>query len=349
MKRWTGWILTAAFLAWLSTAAFQVDETEFAVVTQFGRPVRTVLAAGLQFKLPAPVQTVLRFDRRLQVFETPAVRSVADDAAPDETGGRSGDEFLTRDKKNVVVSTYTAWRIAPEEAGLTRFLQSVRDVPRAEVRLSDLVVSELGATLGEQPFSSLVTNDATQWKWSELVSQIATRCRTRAREDFGVEIVDFQIQRLSFPEQNRRSVFERMRAERERIASQYRSEGDAEARKIRSAAELKAAEIRAAADEEYLRIVGGADAEATRVYGEAYGRDPEFYEFERSLDTLALALTENATAVFSAANRFLAPLIQYGSGPAPHAGEAPRTPSAAAASQSSAQRGFDAGEGIPSR
>jgi membrane protease subunit HflC len=297
MKRLTTIVVAVLLAWWASTAAFQVDETEYAVVTQFGRPVRSILDAGLQFKWPVPIQWVLRFDRRVQVFETPAA-------------GRPSDEFLTRDKKNVVVGTYTVWRIGRSEAALSRFLQSVRDVERAEVRLADLVVSELGAALGQNPFSALITKDAAEWKWPQLVSDIGRRCRETALRDYGVEIVDFQVQRLSFPEQNRRSVFERMRAERERIASQYRSEGDAEARKIRSEAELEANRIRAEAEEQHLKIVGAADAEATRIYGEAYGQDPEFYKFVRALETYATALDENTVAIFSAANEFLKPLIQ---------------------------------------
>ncbi|MEE8169205.1 MAG: protease modulator HflC, partial [Phycisphaerae bacterium] len=215
-------------------------------------------------------------------------------------------------KKNVVVGTYTVWRIARDAEALQRFLETIRDNKGAEIRIADLVISELGATLGAHPFTALVTTQSDEWRWRDLVSGIAARCRDKARDDFGIEIVDFQLQRLSFPEQNRRSVFERMRSERERIAARYRSEGDTEARRIRAEADQAAGRIRAEADEQHLRIVGEADAGAARIYAEAYGRDPEFYEFIRSLDTFGKAFDEKTVAIFSAASRFLRPLIEFG-------------------------------------
>ncbi|MFQ5720068.1 MAG: SPFH domain-containing protein, partial [Acidobacteriota bacterium] len=205
------------------TAVFQVDQTEFAVVTQFGQPVRSILEPGLKFKWPGPFQSVIRFDNRLQMFETPAAQ-------------RRYEEFLTLDKKNVLVGTYTVWRIAPDEHGLSRFLETVRDLPRAEIRLADLVAAELGVALGNHEFAALVTTDRDQWQWPDIVQDIGRRCREAARRAYGIEIVDFQIARLSFPTQNRVSVFERMREERRRIAAQYRAEGDKEARKITATA-----------------------------------------------------------------------------------------------------------------
>lgn len=292
MRSIVAWVLVALLLWWASTFAYQVNETEVAIVTQFGRPVSTVLTAGLRFKWPEPIQSVLRFDRRLQMFETP-------------TASRPNDEFLTQDKKNVVVSTYTVWRIPNDEHAVMRFLQTVRDSNRAEERLADLVLAELGAMLGAHPFAELISDKAESWKWPQHVHAVTDRCQARARADFGIEIVDFQIQRIAFPEQNRRSVFERMRAERERIASQYRAEGQEEAAKIRAAARGEEVRILAEADEHARRIRGEADAEATRIFGEAHSQDPEFFEYLRSLESYAKSFDENTVLVLSPESRFL--------------------------------------------
>lgn len=304
MRRIVPIIIVLALLAWAATAAFQVDETEFAIVTQFGSPQRTLLDAGLNFKLPLPVQAVRRFDNRVQVFETPGA-------------GRTNDEFLTRDKKNVVVGTYTVWRISREAASVTRFMQSAGDIQGGQERLTDLVVAELGACLGRNDFSTLVTTDAAQWKWRELLAEITSRCRDRAKSDYGVEILDIQIQRLSFPDQNRRSVFERMRAERERMASQYRSEGEEQAIRIRAQARSEETRILAEADEQARRTRGEADANATRIYGDAYGRAPEFYEFLRTLESYGKALDQNTVLVLSGEGRYLRWLNPAASQPAP--------------------------------
>lgn len=312
MKKLSRWIVVLLLLWWCATAAFVVDETEFVVVTQFGRPVRTILEAGLQIKRPWPLESVLRYDSRMQVFETPAPT-------------RPSDEFLTRDKKNVVVGTYTVWRIGRDEASLTRFLETMRDAELAETRLADLVVSELGATLGATDFAALATTDAGAWKWPELVGRIAHRCHQRASADYGIDIVDFQITRFIFPNQNRNAVFDRMRAERERIATRYRSEGEEEAAKIRSAARTRQTEILSQAEEEARRVRGTADAEATRIYGEAYSRDPEFYDFLRTLESYGKTFNPDTVLILSADSPYLRWLKEP---PAPVPSSRPATRSA---------------------
>jgi membrane protease subunit HflC len=270
----------------------RVDETEFVVITKFGNPKRVITQAGLQFKWPAPIETALRFDNRLSVYEHP-------------NSQRREKEYLTKDKKNVVVATYTCWRITPDADSVLKFLETVGDRSGAETRIGDIVVAELGSTLGSYDFSALVSPDPRQRKWTEIISSITERCRRRAAESFGIDIVDFQIQRLNFPEQNRQSVFNRMRAERERIATQYRSEGDQQAMEIRAKAQRQQEEILAQAFRTAEQIKGQADAEASRIYAEAYSRDPEFYEFLRTLESYEKALAEGTTAILSADSHYL--------------------------------------------
>lgn len=292
MRTWiTTLVLIAAVGYVVSTCFVAVDETEFVIVKRFGKPVRTSLDPGLLVKWPVPIETVVRFDNRLQVFEDPAP-------------GVPVKEYLTRDKKNVEVAVSTCWRIAHSEDAVLKFLETVRDAAGAEVRLADVAKSQLNAKLGSSDFETFVSTDEAGRRWTESVADVREVCAKSALDNFGIEIVDFRIQRLSFPAQNRRSVFERMRAERERIATQYRSEGDAEAMQIRAAAEAEQERILAEARAEYERIKGDADAEATRIYGEAYSADPEFYGFLRTLESYETGIDKDTVLVLPAESEF---------------------------------------------
>jgi membrane protease subunit HflC len=298
MKRVITALILLTLLAWWgSTCLVAVDETQYAIITQFGRPVRTVLNPGLQFKWPAPIQTVVRFDNRLQIFEDPAE-------------GTPAKEYLTRDKKNVEVATSTCWRIGRSADDVLKFLEAVRDREGAEVRLGDTVKNQFNAKLGSSDFEALVSTDLDKRRWGEIVEEIRDACATRARESFGIEVVDLRIQRLSFPMQNRRSVFDRMRAEREQMATQYRSEGEAAAMRIRADAQEQQERILAEARAEAGRIRGQADAEATRIYGQAYGVDPDFYRFLRTLESYERGLDADTVLILPSESPFFRLLSQ---------------------------------------
>jgi membrane protease subunit HflC len=168
-----------------------------------------------------------------------------------------------------------------------------------------VVVSELGAALGSHDFSVLVSTDAEQRGWSGFVEAIKQKCGARVEDAYGIDIADVRIQRLNFPEQNRRNVFERMRAERETIAAGYRSEGDEKATAIRAKANRQREEILAEAYETAERVRGQADAQAARTYAEAYAQDREFYNFIRTLEAYEKTLTEGTVAILSGNSEFL--------------------------------------------
>ena len=276
---------------------FVVDQTEYVVQMRFGDPVRTLIEPGLRLKWPWPVDTLVRFDNRLMVLENPAP-------------GQPEKEYLTQDEesgigKNVMVTTYTCWRIKRDKAAVLTFLETMGDRASAEARLGDVVVSELGAALGQRDFSVLVSTDPEQRRWADFLESIQARCSQRVEGAYGIEFVDVKIERLNFPEQNRRNVFERMRAERETIATRYRAEGDEKATAIRAQADRQREEILAKAYEDAERIRGQADAEAARIYAEAYGQDPEFYSFIRTLEAYESSLDEQTVAILSGNSEFL--------------------------------------------
>jgi membrane protease subunit HflC len=302
MRLFVWLVISALIVGLVYTSLFVVDQTQFVIVKRFGDPVRTLIDPGLRLKYPWPIDTLVRFDNRLMLLENPSP-------------GEPDKEYLTQDEqkqdreagigKNIMVTTYTCWRIKRDAKSVLTFLETMGDRASAEARLGDVVVSELGAALGSIPFSVLVSVNKEGRKWSDLLDDIRDRCRTRVEEPYGIEIVDIKIQRLNFPDQNRRNVFERMRAERETIASRYRSEGEEQATTIRAKANREQDEILAEANEEAEKIRGRADAEAARIYAEAYGQDPEFYEFLRTLEAYEKTFDDQTVAILSADSEFL--------------------------------------------
>ena len=291
------WLMLVAIAAIGVSCFFIVDETEYVIQVRFGDPVRTLIEPGLHVKWPWPVDTLVRFDNRLMVLENPGP-------------GEPDKEYLTEDEqsgigKNVVVTTYTCWRIKHSPAAVLRFLETMGNQASAEARLGDAVVSELGAALGRNDFAALVSTDPQQRRWAEFLESIRKKCAAQVEDAYGIEIVDIKLGRLNFPEQNRRNVFERMRAERETIATQYRSQGEEQATGIRARAGRQREEILARAYEEAERIRGTADAEAARIYAEAYGQDPEFYNFLRTLEAYERTLNERTVAILSGQSEFL--------------------------------------------
>ena len=299
-------IVLAAILVLVASCLFVVDQTQYVIQLRFGNPVRTwIKPGGPHLRWPWPVDTLVRMDNRLMVLESPAP-------------GEPDKEYLTQDEqsgigKNVVVTTYTCWRIKRDPESVLRFLQTMGDRASAEARLGDVVVAELGAALGRHDFSVLVSTDTEQRRWNDFLESIRAKCRTRVENDYGIEIVDLKIQRLNFPAQNRRNVFERMQAERETIASRYRSQGDEKATTIRAQAERQRAEILAKAYEQSERIRGQADAAAAHIYAEAYGQDPEFYKFVRTLEAYKKTLNKGTVAILSGSSEFLSLLNRRGS------------------------------------
>ncbi len=279
-----GVVIVVVYL--LITAFVAVDVTETVVITQFGKPVRVVTDAGLVVKWPDPIQIVMRLDKRLQGLDSGL------------------GEYLTSDKKNLVLSYFILWRIVDP----MKFIQTVIGMRLAERRLSDRVNSELGVTIGTYPLSSLLrlkTEGGS--KILEITEKVGMASREQALKEFGIEIVGVRLRRLSFPEQNLRSVYDRMKAERERIAKKYRAEGKERASRVKAQADKEAREILANAYREAQVIMGRGDAKSMGTYAEAQKKDPEFYELTRTLEAYTKFLDEQTTLILSTDS----PLFRY--------------------------------------
>ncbi len=279
--RYRPWLLALLALMVFYRCYLTVRETEFVLITQFGRPLYTIQDAGLHLKLP--FQSATYFDRRLRIYNP------------------RPSEFLTRDKKNLVIEPYVAWRIDDPQ----RFVESVGDPIAAEMRLHDIVWSGLAAALGNHDLESLIAPDPKQVQAAAMLDTLADATGRAALRQYGIRIVDVRIKRLNLPEANKQAVFARMRAERERIARQYRAEGEEQALAIRAGAERQREELLSAAYKDAEKIKGEGDAESTRTYSDAYSRNPRFYKLLRTLESYKKILDDKTTAILSSDSELL--------------------------------------------
>ncbi|MFC2172380.1 protease modulator HflC [Acidobacteriota bacterium] len=270
----TGVLLFLGFVITLIT--FTVNVTEYAVVTQFGRPVKTIEQAGLNFKWPLPVQRVNRLDRRLQLFESKLI------------------EFLTKDKKNIVIKCYVGWEIAEPMI----FFQSVGTIGVAQQKLEDIMIARGGAAIGDFDFEDLISIEKES-HIGDLEGRIRSNLEQQTLRDYGIRIMELGISQLALPEANAFSVYSRMRAERQAIANKYRAEGQEQAAIIRAEADTKKSAILSKAYQEAQVIMGEGEAEASKIYAEAFSKDPEFYKFWRTMETYRKIMDEKTTLILS--------------------------------------------------
>jgi modulator of FtsH protease HflC len=271
-------IVLSAFLL-LSSIFFTIDETQTAIVTRFGRPLDGTTGPGLHAKLPWPIDSVVRLDSRLLIF----------DGEP--------TEMLTQDKKNVIIDCFICWKIVDP----LRFARTVKTRAEAEARLLDISSSELGAQVGSEPMEHFINTKPDLVKLREISKKVAAKVDQMVRPGFGIQVMDLQINGLNLPAQNRASVIKRMRAERDRIATKYRSEGEEEALKIEAQAAAERSQILSEAASKSEAVRGRGEAKAMEIFADAYGKDPEFYRFLRSLQSYE-AFIDKDTTIFVESN-----------------------------------------------
>ena len=270
-------VLAAAAAVALSLMCFfTVDTAEYAVVTQFGQPVQVITEPGLGLKLP--YQSVNKFDNRLFVYAPPL------------------SEFLTLEKTAVVASGVLLWRIAEPR----KFFETVFNRAGAELRLSDILFAELGAAIGRSPLEAFVSTEPNTYRAEAVLADVTGTLREIARRDYGIELVDVQLQRFDFPERNRLRVYARMKSERARISMKYRSEGEEEGLKIRAAANEEKSRLLSEAYKIGEQHRGRGEADAARIYAQALSAAPKFYEFLRTMEATRKFVGAGTTMVLPA-------------------------------------------------
>jgi modulator of FtsH protease HflC len=252
-------------------ALFIVHVNEQAIVLEFGKPVRIISDPGLFWKIPV-VQTVDYFDKRILDLDT----------AP--------QEVTASDQKRIVVDAFARYRITDP----LLFYQTVRDERMVRSRLGPIVESALRRVLGGSTFQDLVRD-----KREILMKRIAHQVNEEGKE-FGLEVVDVRIKRADLPEQNSKNIFDRMRAERQREANEFRAEGAAQGNRIRADADRQVTIIKAEATREGERLRGEGDAERNRIFADAFGRDPDFFAFYRSMQAYEQGMKSSDTRMLLA-------------------------------------------------
>ena len=249
-------VLLAGLGVLAGLSVFTVDERQVAILLQFGKVERTDLRPGLHFKVPV-VQNILKFDARIQTL----------DSEP--------QNYLTFEKKNVIVDSFVKWRIAD----VRRFYTSAGgSILQANNRLGEVILKRLRDEFGKRSIQQVVSGQR-----AEIMDELRVAAKDQA-DELGLEIVDVRIKRVDLPEDVGQSVYNRMRAERLEVAKRFRSEGEEEARQLRATSNKDREVIIAEADREAQITRGAGDARATEIYASAFGQDREFYKFYRSLN-----------------------------------------------------------------
>ncbi|WP_375207760.1 protease modulator HflC [Hyphococcus sp.] len=261
-------IVLAVVLVILFNSAFIVPETHSALVFRFGEPKNQYTEAGLRFKTPF-IENVRFIDQRNRNLD------------------QEPTEIIARNQERLIVDAFARYKITDP----LLFYQRVSNEERGERRLGSILEDSIRAVLG-----SVTVDEIISERRSELMGQIQEQLTTSARP-LGVEIIDVKIRRADLPQTNSEAVFQRMIAERRQLAQQYRSEGNERANQIRAQADRQVIEIKAQAEEEAQKIRGAADAQRNAIFASAYGKDPEFFAFYRSLLAYEEALQDGETTI----------------------------------------------------
>lgn len=256
--------------------AFQVRVTQVAVVTTLGKPTRSITEPGLYWKLPWPIQKVHAMDRRTQNFE-----------------GKF-EETLTQDGQNLLIMVYAGWRIADPELFLKLFVNG--SVTEAERSLEGLVRSTKNAVVGQHPFSHFISTDEKQLQFTAIEKQILETVNATAKAKYGIDVRFLGIKRLGLPESITQKVFDRMRAERQRLVQRFQGEGESQSIQIRTTADRDRDEILAKAEAEATRIRGQGDAEAAKAF-KVFEQAPELALYLLGLNALEETLKDRSTLI----------------------------------------------------
>jgi len=249
----------------LYTMFFTVQQTEIALVLQFGKPVRVIDHPGLQFK--PPWQNVVGYDRRILDFEPPA------------------EEVIASDQKRLIVDTYARFKIINP----LLFYQSVGTEIAADQRLSSIISASLRRIIGNVDLQAVISTQR-----ANVMKEIREDVNKEAK-GFGIDVVDVRLRRADLPQENEDAIYARMKAERQREAAQYRAQGAQQAQQIRADADRQRIEITADAQRQAQILRGEGDAQSITIYANAYGTDPGFFSFYRSLQAYRESLSGPGT------------------------------------------------------
>lgn len=267
MKKWYGLLAIVIVLVIIGAGSmFIVKEGEYKVILRFGEAVGAKKEPGLYFKIPF-IDNVTTLPKYQMTYEN----------AP--------TQIMTKDKKIIFVDNYTVWRIENPE----KFIKTSYTVSAGTRRIDEAVYNAVRRKLSEVNYDEIISENTARGNLNdEITKDVAIALQ---RDDYGIQIVDVRIKRTDLPDSNKESVYNRMISDRESIAARYLSEGDEESRKITSKADRTALELMAQAEADAKKIVAEGEQEAARIYNMAYGKDPQFYNLYRTLESYVVTLS----------------------------------------------------------
>lgn len=251
-----------------------VLQGRMSVIMSFGKPVKVITQPGIYLKYPYPFNQVVKIDGRLTMLEPKPA------------------EFLTADKKNLILENCICYKIADP----VLYMKTVRDKSGLEIRLADLLSSHTGLLLGVRELSDIVNVDTARIKFREMNDELTEQMKEDG-ESLGIKVESVFIKQIMLPAQNKLAVYDRMRAERDRIAKKYLAEGEEKALEIRAQADQTSRILIAEANKQAAIIKGEAEAEAMNIYGQAYQKNREFYRFLRSLEAYEKMFNEKTVII----------------------------------------------------
>jgi modulator of FtsH protease HflC len=268
MRAFFAFILTVLGVAAVAlySSAFIVHQNEQALVLRFGNPQQVITAPGLKWKVPF-IDTVEKFDKRILDLDT------------------TEQEVTASDQQRLIVTAYARYRITDQ----LKFYQNVRYEDRVREVVGPLIESEIRRVLGSATLQEVVKD-----KRESLMEQIAAQVNKEGRE-YGLEVVDVRIKRADLPKENLVKVYDRMRADRVREATELRAQGEAESNRVRANADKAVTIIKATATQKSDEIRGDGEAKRSRIFAEAFGQDPDFFRFYRSMQAYTTALKPGDT------------------------------------------------------
>jgi membrane protease subunit HflC len=270
--------LVAGFIALmiLSSTMFIVDQRKFAIVFALGKVHKVITEPGLKFKLPPPFQNVLFLEKRIMTIESP-----------------EADRFITAEKMNILVDAFVKWRIQKPDLYYVSF---GGDEGRARDRMSQIVKASLNDEITKRTVREVISGQR-----GKVMEAIRTKVVAESAL-IGIEIIDVRLKRVDYVEQINNSVYDRMKSERVRVANELRSTGSADSEKIRADADKQRTVILAEAYREAEKIRGEGDAKASQTYADAFGKNPEFYKFYRSLEAYRASFKSHSDVMVVDAN-----------------------------------------------
>ncbi|HEX4502532.1 MAG TPA: protease modulator HflC [Scandinavium sp.] len=269
-------------LALLTACLVQVHAGSATIITRFGSPVRVLLDPGLAWRLPAPFETPVEVD----------LRSRSTSSGLQDVG--------TRDGLRVIVQAWAIWKVSPDQPHVLRFIRAVQNQPEEAARqIRTFIGSSLETTTSNYSLSDIVNTDGSKVKIPQLEQQIKQQLKAQLLNSYGIELIDVGIERLTLPAVTLNATVDRMRAERETIATERTAEGNRQAAEIHSRADKEARITEADASIKAATITAQAQQDSAAIYAKAYALDPQLYNLLRSLDTLNDVVNKSTRIVLS--------------------------------------------------